>query len=129
MAGPKNRRRLSGSNRGSLLSPEATGGITAGKGFDFQTRYATCQLPVWLQDATFHQLFFEGTGDIDVRYSDNGQSLRIHIQVRDHDVTASEFKSAVVSFQQLDSRMPGVYRRFVLACPGLAKVLRPVETG
>jgi len=45
-------------HRGSLLSPEATGGITAGKGFDFQTRYAACHLPVWLQQGGFHQLFF-----------------------------------------------------------------------
>ena len=54
---------------GSLLSPEAMGGITAGKGFGFQTRYAVCQLPVWLLDPAFHQLFHEGTGDIDIRYA------------------------------------------------------------
>ena len=44
----KLRRSRKASRSGSLLSPEATGGITAGKGFDFQTRYAACQLPVWL---------------------------------------------------------------------------------
>jgi hypothetical protein len=59
---------------GSLLSPDAMGGINAGKGFDFQTRYTVCHLPIWLQDGTFHQLFTEGTGDIDVRYVEGGES-------------------------------------------------------
>ena len=33
---------------GSLLSQEATGGIVAGAGLDFQARYATCHVPLWL---------------------------------------------------------------------------------
>ena len=41
---------------GSLLSLEAMGGINAGKGFDFQTRYAACGVPRWLLETTFHQL-------------------------------------------------------------------------
>jgi len=45
-----------------LLFPEARGGIVAGKGFDFQTRYTACYLPVWLQEG-LHQLFVEGTGE------------------------------------------------------------------
>jgi len=65
---PKPRRNRTQKTRGSLLSPESMGGITAGKGFDFQTRYTACHLPVWLLEGAFHQLFFEGTGDIDIRY-------------------------------------------------------------
>jgi hypothetical protein len=42
---------------GSLLAPEAMGGIIAGKGLDFQTRYAVCHLPTWLEHGAFHQLF------------------------------------------------------------------------
>src|ERR1700730_1612466 len=79
------RKSRSGTERhpGSLLSPQSMGGIIAGKGFDFQTRYAACQVPVWLLEAPFYQLFYEGTGDIDIRYEENGQSSRIHIQVKD----------------------------------------------
>src|ERR1019366_6120066 len=87
---------------GSLLSPQAMGGINAGKGFDFQTRYTACHLPVWLLEGAFHQLFFEGTGDIDIRYSEAGRSARVHIQVKDHDVTPAEFKEVVEHFQRLD---------------------------
>jgi len=112
-----------------LLSPEATGGIAAGKGFDFQTRYAACHLPLWLKEGNFQQLFFEGTGDIDIRFVDAGQSSRIHIQVKDHDVAPPELKPVIEHFQALDKQLPGVYRRFTLACPSLSAKLRPVETG
>jgi hypothetical protein len=105
------------------------GGITAGKGFDFQTRYAACHLPVWLLQQTFHQLFYEGTGDIDVRYEDSGQSSRVHLQVKDHDVAPGEFKTVVADFRRRDTDPPGVYKRFTLVCPSLSGRLRPVETG
>ena len=71
---------------GSLVSPAAMGGIVGGKGFDFQTRYTVCHLPLWLQDGAFHQIFSEGTGDIDIRYLENGKSTRKHIQTKDHEV-------------------------------------------
>src|SRR5580704_11415094 len=88
---------------GSLLSSQAMGGINAGKGFDFQTRYAACHVPVWLLEEAFHQLFFEGTGDIDIRYTETGKSSRIHIQVKDHDVMPAELKEVIEQFSQLDS--------------------------
>jgi hypothetical protein len=73
MAGSGKRRRgQPAPSRGSLLSPEATCGITAG--FHFQTRYAAYHLPLWLKEENFHQPFFEGTGDIDIRFVDAGQS-------------------------------------------------------
>ena len=113
---------------GSLLSPEAMGGINAGKGFDFQTRYAACHVPVWLLEEAFHQLFFEGTGDIDIRYTEAGKSSRIHIQVKDHDVTPGEFKAVIEQFSQLDSAHPDTYKFFTVVCPSLSASLRPLET-
>ena len=83
MSGSEKLPRKSSASRASLLSPEATGGISAGKGFDFQTRFAACHLPLWLLEGSFHQLFFEGTGDIDIRFVDQGKSSRTHIQVKD----------------------------------------------
>src|ERR1039457_7024707 len=91
------------SHPGSLLAPEAMGGIIAGKGFDFQTRYAACNVPLWLLEAAFHQLFVEGTGDIDIRYTEGGKSSRIHIQVKDHDVQPAELKTVIERFARLDS--------------------------
>lgn len=113
----------------TLVSPVAMGGIVGGKGFDFQTRYTVCHLPLWLQDGAFHQIFSEGTGDIDVRYLQNGQSTRKHIQIKDHEVSPSEFKEVIEAFRTFDAGMPGVYQQFILACPSLSAQLRPVETG
>src|SRR5690242_9864387 len=116
-------------NPGSLLSPEAMGGINAGKGFDFQTRFAACHIPVWLLETAFHQLFYEGTGDIDVRYQEEGRSTRIHIQVKDHEVSPAEFKESLDHFRELDSANLGVYKCFTLVCPSLSAKMRPVESG
>jgi hypothetical protein len=114
---------------GSLLTPESMGGVTAGTGFDFQTRYAACTLPAWLCEAGFHQLFHEGTGDIDIRCKEKGNSYWLHYQVKDHDVGPGEFKAVVSRFQDLSTAQPGLYRRFTLVCPSLSAKLRPVETG
>lgn len=113
---------------GSLLSPQAMGGIIAGKGFDFQTRYAACNVPLWLLEEAFHQLFFEGTGDIDIRYTEARKSSRIHIQVKDHDVQPGELKTVIEQFSQLDSADPDTYKCFTVVCPSLSPTLRPIET-
>src|ERR1700733_3013837 len=80
MADDPKKKEESSAHPGSLLSPQSMGGINAGKGFDFQTRYAACNIPLWLLEAAFHHLFFEGTGDIDVRLTEAGKSSRIHVQ-------------------------------------------------
>jgi hypothetical protein len=105
------------------------GGLNAGKGFDFQTRYTVCHLPIWLQDGSFHQLFTEGSGDIDIRYVEDGKSRRKHIQTKDHDVAPAEFKEVIEAFRGFDARMPDVYQEFRLACPSLSQQMRPIETG
>lgn len=96
--------------RGSLLALPAMGGIVAGKGFDFQTRYAACNVPLWLLEAAFHQLFFEGTGDIDIRFAEGGKSSRIHIQVKDHDVPPGELKEVIRDFARLETDLPDTYK-------------------
>ncbi|MEQ1929521.1 MAG: SAVED domain-containing protein [Parvularculaceae bacterium] len=113
----------------SLVTPSAMGGIIGGKGFDFQTRYVVCHLPLWLQDAGFHQIFFEGAGDIDLRFVRDGCSSRKHFQTKDHEVSPSEFKEVVETFRRFDAGMPGMYEAFHLVCPALSAALRPVETG
>jgi hypothetical protein len=116
-------------NAGSLLSSEMMGGLNAEKGFDFQTRFAACHVPLWLLEAAFHQLFFEGTGDIDVRYTEAGKSTRIHIQVKDHDVQPAELRAVAEQFVHMDSGLPDTYKCFTLVCPSLSPTLRSIESG
>jgi hypothetical protein len=106
-----------------------TGGLDAGKGFDFQTRYAACHIPVWLLKEAFHQLFYEGTGDIDVRYAEGGKSTRIHLQVKDHEVAPAELKSILQHFAKIEADLPGTYKCFTIVCPSLSVTLRPIERG
>jgi len=116
-------------NAASLLSPKSMGGIVAGEGLDFQTRYAACHLPIWLLDG-LHQLLFEGTGDIDVRFLKGGASTRIHIQVKDREVSLGDLKKIIKHFRDLDKSLPpGTYKKFTVACPSLAVKIRPIETG
>jgi len=117
------------SQSGSLLSPEAMGGLIAGKGFDFQTRFAACHVPVWLLKEAFQQLLFEGTGDIDVRYTEAGKTTRIHIQVKDHEVSPNELKSVLQQFAKIDADHPDTYKCFTLVCPSLTATLRPIANG
>ena len=114
---------------GSLLSPTAMGGITASKGFGFQTRYAVCQLPVWLLNPSFHQLFHEGTGDFDIRFQEDGRSTRTHVQVKDHSVAPAEFREVVDQFRKSDAEFADLYTCFTLVCPGLSESLQPIESG
>jgi hypothetical protein len=118
-----------GSRPGSLLAPQATGGLIAGRGLDFQARYAACTLPEWLCDPEFDQLLHEGLGDVSVRYQKDGKSHRHHFQVKDHEVLPREFKEAVNSFFELNQANAGVYRCFTLVAPSISPRLRPVEAG
>jgi len=124
-----NKPKKSRSRPGSLLAPEAIGGIVAGKGFDFQTRFAACYVPVWLLKEAFQHLLFEGTGDIDLQYSEAGKATRIHIQVKDHEVTASELKAVLQQFVKTDTDHPDTYKCFEIVCPSLAATLRPIVNG
>jgi len=130
MADDPKKKEESSAHPGSLLAPQSMGGINAGKGFDFQTRYAACNIPLWLLEAAFHQLFFEGTGDIDIRYTESGgETSRIHIQVKDHDVQPAELREAIEQFSRLNSDLPSTYKSFNLVCPSLSPTIRPIETG
>lgn len=113
---------------GPLLGPEGIGGLVAAGGFDFQDRYAVCNVPLWLQGG-LQQLLSEGTGDIDVRFGHRVPQSRAHIQVKDHEVGPAELRESVDKFVELDAQMPGVYQSFTLVCPSLSSTLRPLERG
>lgn len=129
MAEKKSKSTTQSKPAGSLLSAEAMGGIVAGKGFGFQTRYAVCQIPAWLLDTGFHQLFHEGTGDFEVRFQQGDQSSRIHVQVKDHTVTPAEFREVIDQFLRRYAEFERLYTCFTLVCPSLAESLQPIERG
>ncbi|ADV83697.1 dsDNA nuclease domain-containing protein [Terriglobus saanensis] len=114
---------------GSFLAPEAMGGINAGDGFDFQTRFAACNVPIWLVEGAFQQLLHEGAGDIDLRYSKDGKTSRTFMQVKDHDVQPAELKDVIEQFLSRDAASPEAYQCFTVVCQSLSPTLRPIENG
>lgn len=112
----------------SLVSPSGMGGIIGGKGYDFQSRYIACHIPEWLLNGAFSAILPEGTGDVDVLYSRGKKEQREHIQIKDHTIGAkTEFREIVETFASFDKGMPGVYQRFILACPSVGPVIQPLK--
>ncbi|MGC2325410.1 MAG: SAVED domain-containing protein [Candidatus Sulfotelmatobacter sp.] len=110
----------------SLLSPQAMGGDQRGRRLRLSNALRGVRDPPM---AGFQQLFFECTGDIDIRYVEGGKSSRTHIQVKDHDVQPGELKEVIEQFRRLDTAMPGTYKCFTVVCPSLSPTLRPIESG
>lgn len=117
------------SGQETLLSPSMTGGITGGKGYDFQTRYIVCHFPEWTKNPAFVSLVHEGTGDVDLRHERNGATTIIHIQIKDHEVTPAILREAIETFVRVDTQFAGIYKKFILACPSLSASIRSIENG
>ncbi|SFP80413.1 dsDNA nuclease domain-containing protein [Parafilimonas terrae] len=105
----------------SLLHSVAMGGIIGSNGYTFQDRYIVCHIPKWLSDPQFLHLMNEGTGDVDIVYTDGTQYYYDHIQIKDHKVTPGEFAEVIKGFTKIDLDTGKSYRSFVLASPALSQ--------
>jgi hypothetical protein len=103
----------------SLLSPEQRGGVTAGKGYNFQDAFIASRIPAWLADPSFDCLLKEGSGDIEVLFDDYGVKRRDLYQVKDHHVSPAEFRDIVQDFSNTEIKSLGTYSKFILACRSL----------
>jgi hypothetical protein len=103
----------------SLLSPEQRGGVTAGEGYNFQDAFIVSQIPAWLADPSFDCLLKEGLGDVEVLFDDYGAKRRDFYQVKDHHVPPAECRDIVQDFFNKESKSPGTYSKFILACRSL----------
>lgn len=103
----------------TLISPQAMGGIHGGDGYTFQDRYIVCHIPIWLMDPKFVKLMPEGSGDVDVVFSENRKHFYDHIQVKDHYVRNGDFIAAVKTFSDFEQTTGKAYRKFILTCPSV----------
>ena len=113
----------------SLLSQSAMGGIIGGDGYTFQERYIVCNIPKWLNDPHFVRLMHEATGDVDVVFEESKDFFYDHVQVKDHNVTPSEFIEVINAFARVDEAMGNSgsttgYRKFILAAPSLSQPVK-----
>jgi hypothetical protein len=106
----------------TLTSPSGMGGLIGAGGYDFQERFIAYRLPKWIHSLDFIHLVNEGTGDVDVRFD----SRRIHVQVKNHNITPAEFKEIIKTFHGFDRSKVGSYQEFILAAPSFSKDLQPI---
>ena len=120
MKNPSNNSKTQSSHDGTsglLTGADGMGGLRGGGGHDFQYRYIVCHILEWLKEPGFTQIFPEGTGDVDIAYSNATPPWAEHIQVKGNDVNLGDFRAVLKAFQAYDTTKPGVYQRFTLACP------------
>lgn len=113
----------------TLIDPAGMGGIIGAGGYDYQTRYAICEVPRLLNDASFSGLLMEGTGDIDIRFGKEKSETREHVQVKDHTIKAAELREVIEGFVKWEDGFKDVYQKYILACPSLDASVTPLFNG
>ena len=114
----------------SLLAPQSTGGINAQSGFDFQHYYVLINTPRWLSRDGFTSLIQEAAGDVELKYFVPSKGFRREfVEIKDHQITPTEYWDEIRRFEILDRKSPGTYHNFLLVAPGLSKKLQPLENG
>lgn len=114
----------------SLLASQSAGGEYAQDGFEFQNQVVLTNIPQWLNQDGFTSFIQESAGDVECKFFIPGFGYqRIFLEIKDHQITPSEFWEEIERFQILDSESPGTYQRFTLVAPNLSKVLHPLVNG
>src|SRR6185369_17835312 len=103
----------------TLIQPSGMGGIYGGGGYSFQDRYIVCHIPKWISNPSFIKIMPEGTGDVDVVYSEKSKLNYEHIQIKNYLVDTSEFKQIIESFVKIDQGTNKRYKKFTIACPSV----------
>jgi hypothetical protein len=117
-------------NPGSLLEPEARGGVIAEDGLAFQEAVTLSYLPGWWAYEGFDSLIREAIGDTEAKFFMPGHGLVIDLlEAKNHPLTPAEFWHEIRRFRELEESLPGTYRRFILACTGLSETLHPLYHG
>jgi hypothetical protein len=111
----------------SLLDKQATGGDVAEGGFSFQDGLIVARVPSWLADDGFTQMIREALGDVEASFFEPGFGLRREfVEYKNHNLPPGEFWPEVQRFHEMDTRAPGAYRRFVLACKSVSADVQPM---
>jgi hypothetical protein len=80
----------------SLFAPRQRGGVIGGLGYNFQDAYIITVLPQWLADPDFQSFIKEGFEDVDVVFAGESGTRVRHYQLKDHEVTLSEFREVLL---------------------------------
>lgn len=108
----------------TLFAPRERGGVIGGLGYNFQDAYVITALPQWLARPDFVSFIKEGFDDVDVVFTASGTSSAWHYQLKDHEVSLTEFRKVIDDFAAAALRPEVNATSFVLGCCGLAPKVR-----
>jgi len=117
-------------SRPSVLAPEASGGIVAQDGFQYQSALISSEVPRLLRYDGFTEMIEESLGDWEVKVYVPSRGLGIHfVEFKNHQVSPSEFWKEIARFRATYEAAPGTFLRYELVCAGVAPSLASIVNG
>lgn len=111
----------------ALFERQATGGVVARNGFEYQDAFLLEHIPRFLAEAAFAGAVSEVLGDIEIRYfRPGGGSYCVLYEAKRHQLTKTEFWAEVARFRELYEKSPEEYVRFVLLCGDFVGEFQPL---
>jgi hypothetical protein len=100
-----------------LFERQATGGVVARNGFEYQDAFLLEHLPRFLAQGAFSQAVSELLGDVEIRYfRPGGGTYCVLYEAKRHQLTKTELWAEVTHFRELHEKSPDEYVQFVLLC-------------
>lgn len=110
-----------------LFERQATGGVVARAGFEYQDAFLLEHLPEFLSQSAFSLAVSEVLGDIEVRYHrPDGQTYCAFYEAKRQTLSKTDFWAEIERFVEVYESAPDEYVRFYLVCGGFHKDLQPV---
>lgn len=107
----------------ALTDAKGMGGVVAMDGFDYQLWDGIARVPHWLASPAFEELIFEGLEDLEARFfaPHAAPTYRVleRYQAKSGDLSPTDVKTVLLSFQRFDSQFPCVARVQTLVTPRL----------
>lgn len=101
----------------ALFERQATGGVVARNGFEYQDSFLLEYIPCFLAQGAFSQAVSELLGDVEIRYfRPGGGSYCVLYEAKRHQLTKAELWAEVARFQEVHQKSPDEYVQFVLLC-------------
>ncbi|KQY80904.1 dsDNA nuclease domain-containing protein [Pelomonas sp. Root1444] len=110
-----------------LFERQATGGVVARVGFEYQDAYLLEKIPELLSQGAFSHVVSECLGDIELRYHrPSGGTVCTAIEAKRDQLTVNEVWAEVARFVQMHDASPDEFVRFVLVCGDYAGTFSPL---
>ena len=101
----------------NLFDKKYTGGLNGANGYFFEDSYILSQLPIWLQDSNFQTFQQELLTDLELFF---GADCRWFIQIKNHNLTPSEFRKIISGFLEREETSEGEYEKYIIVSPRLS---------